>query len=55
MHIKEVYIERLVNLGNYENKKVGVTISVAEDEDAHVAAKFGKEFVSQELGLKNTF
>jgi hypothetical protein len=51
MHIKEVHVERLVNLGNYENKKIGVTISLHEGEDPHLASKLGKEFVLAELDL----
>lgn len=39
MEIKEVSLERIFNLGNYENIKVGFVAAVKEDEDVQRVLK----------------
>lgn len=45
MKITEIRIDVTINLGNYENKKVGATAILDEDEDAALALKQLEEYV----------
>ncbi len=35
MQVKEIYVSRKFNLGNYEMQEVGVTATLAPEDDAH--------------------
>jgi hypothetical protein len=48
MHISKIVREQLVNLGNYENIRVGAEITVGPTESADEAMKILKAFVDAE-------
>lgn len=56
MKIKEISYERIHNLGNFENEKMAVVVSVDGEEDPKKVFKLTKSFVEKQLyngGNKN--
>lgn len=50
MRIREVHVQRVKNLGNYENQKIGMTALLEEGEDAEAAAGELEDRVRVALG-----
>lgn len=50
MRIREVHVQRVKNLGNYENQKIGMTALLDESEDAEAAAGELEDRVRVALG-----
>lgn len=51
MKVVTISLERLKNLGNYENEKVGMTIDLAEGDDPQEAIDWAREQVEQSLSI----
>jgi|7_EtaG_2_1085326.scaffolds.fasta_scaffold69864_2 hypothetical protein len=51
MNVTRVTVERLKNLGNYENEKVGLTATLEDGEDCLEAAEELKVLVMKSLGV----
>jgi hypothetical protein len=51
MRVVTISLERLKNLGNYENEKVGMTIDLAEGDDPQKAIDWARKQVEQSLDL----
>jgi len=49
MRVESVRYEKLVNLGNYQNQKVGVTVVLEPDESPSEALRRAKAFVEKSL------
>lgn len=48
-----VYYERTFNLGNYESEKIGIELSVEEEEKAGDVLQKAKEFVESKSSKIN--
>jgi len=51
MMVSEIRYDRTINLGNYENEKVGFTVSLREGDDHVEALDRAKEMVNHALGV----
>lgn len=49
MRVESVRYERLVNLGNYENQRVGVTVILEPEDTPSEALRRAKAFVEKSL------
>ena len=47
--VKEILYEKNKNLGNYENVKIGVTVTVDQEEDPGKMFERAKDFVKSKL------
>lgn len=45
MKATRIYYEKCINLGNYQNEKIGVEVELAENENAVQALDAAKKFV----------
>ena len=54
MKVIEVSVERLKNMGNYENEKVGMKVEVRDDENPQAAVAWAKTLVNEALGIRNS-
>ena len=55
MKIKEIHYEKLFNLGNYENEKIGVTVSIDNDTEIEKALILAKEIVNNECEFNQKY
>lgn len=51
MKIKEIRVKRLINLGNYENAEVSISVQVDDDEDPQAAFEKARTFVEANIIL----
>lgn len=49
--VKELYYERINNLGNYENEKLGIRVLLDDDDDVREVYKQTKRLVEKQLGV----
>jgi len=51
MKIKEMYYERVKNLGNYETERLGATVVLTEKDNINDSFRQIKDFVEKKLGV----
>ncbi len=47
MKVEQIYYERTINLGNFENEKIGLTVKIEEGEKPSDALKKARVFIEK--------
>lgn len=55
MRIKTISYQRVKNLGNYESERLEMTAEVDEDEVASLAVAQLRDFLEQQLNVRDSF